>query len=863
MISTITLDTYKQQIGSGDAFNLSDSFNGRVGDEQVPLVVQFKERGVAQQFQDGLVPFLTGFVGSLNENNQVTAETGEAVSYVGTSDDIVGLGRVKMNIPGTMFPQEGYFYGFLGLQNADGKRVTTFNVWFHVYNGNPDMFVNKAPFRSELQKLLDSAQQAVTATNSEYKDEFQAEFDKIASLSSDASNHLTEMISQLDILQDKIKSSDIATNTQLEQAMANLNANLMTQLDMRPTNTEVVNMIKRGFTSFDGGQPHAIASSDVLKTTYPSGHDGVFITIDTGHKWMWGPDGTWVDGGAYQSTEIKDGTVSVQKLSPSARYGYIAAGSPVVIDSVAKTLTLSNVWVIIAGTEVISNPFSGDVVIKLITDNPSQLAFWITYSKNSKQFEVYGSPDIPDDNVGLGWINIYDSTVTYSLNAASVTVDGVNQTFPQIQHDIYLASEKPFELDLKAKTLEIPDGYKNLFDGQDMIAISNSGTINLDTGASGSYIFYDSINMKFVVVDSVYKASKACFYLGYISWEQIPNINLKLRYTINGYSTQVAAFNRNSYFAEGAPFILDTESKKLTVPQNTYVNFITQYGMKDITSANPDPIDLSNSTNASFLFINQTTLKITSYDFAGFDGEQQANDELFIGWIGWDPLTPSYHLDFPIVFAKTNLNKIDYGMEDGVAFGDSITWSFNPIKWCDIVKRRLRLATMANDGVSGASFAKDDSRTDSAVERVAGIKGDLIIVWFGINDFHVGHKLGIFGDGDQSTVFGAADYVFKTLITNNPTSKIIVLTPMKQHGYNTRPDSFTKNAQGLLQIDYVNAIKQVADYYSLPILDLYAESGISPFIPEQATAYLRDGLHPNQAGEYRVANKIVDFINAH
>ena len=149
MISTITLDTYKQQIGSGDAFNLSDSFNGRVGDEQVPLVVQFKERGLAQQFKDGLVPFLTGFVGSLDENDQVTAETGDAVSYVGTSDDIVGLGRVKMNLPGTMFPQEGYFYGFLGLQNADGKRVTTFNVWFHVYNGNPDMFVNKAPFRTE------------------------------------------------------------------------------------------------------------------------------------------------------------------------------------------------------------------------------------------------------------------------------------------------------------------------------------------------------------------------------------------------------------------------------------------------------------------------------------------------------------------------------------------------------------------------------------------------------------------------------------------------------------------------------------------------------------------------------------------
>ena len=169
MISTITLDTYKQQIGSGDAFNLSDSFNGRVGDEQVPLVVQFQERGMAQQFQDGLVPFMSGFVGSLDENDQVTAETGEAVSYVGTSDDVVGLGRVKMNLPGTMFPQEGTFYGFMGLQNTDGKRITTFSVWFHVYNGNPDMYVNKAPFRSELQKLLDAAQTLVNTEGKQFK----------------------------------------------------------------------------------------------------------------------------------------------------------------------------------------------------------------------------------------------------------------------------------------------------------------------------------------------------------------------------------------------------------------------------------------------------------------------------------------------------------------------------------------------------------------------------------------------------------------------------------------------------------------------------------------------------------------------
>ncbi|QLQ50966.1 hypothetical protein H0E85_05070 [Lactiplantibacillus plantarum] len=215
MISTITLDTYKQKISSADAFNLSDSFNGRVGDEQVPLVVHFKERGLAQRFQDGLVPFLTGFVGSLDENDQVTAETGEAVSYVGTSDDIVGLGRAKMNLPGTMFPQEGYFYGFLGLQNADGKRVTTFNVWFHVYNGNPDMFVNKAPFRTELQKFLDELQGRIDDADGTLNDWKQ----KVSDLFTKLSNQGVDTQTLLTTLEQQIKADGLLTQGALDKAL--------------------------------------------------------------------------------------------------------------------------------------------------------------------------------------------------------------------------------------------------------------------------------------------------------------------------------------------------------------------------------------------------------------------------------------------------------------------------------------------------------------------------------------------------------------------------------------------------------------------------------------------------------------------
>lgn len=39
-----------------------------------------------------------------------------------------------------------------------------------------------------------------------------------------------------------------------------------------------------------------------LQEAYPSGADGVMVTVDTGHKYFW-QNGTWVDGGVYQVAE--------------------------------------------------------------------------------------------------------------------------------------------------------------------------------------------------------------------------------------------------------------------------------------------------------------------------------------------------------------------------------------------------------------------------------------------------------------------------------------------------------------------------------------------------------------------------------
>ena len=59
---------------------------------------------------------------------------------------------------------------------------------------------------------------------------------------------------------------------------------------------------------------------------------------------------------------------------------------------------------------------------------------------------------------------------------------------------------------------------------------------------------------------------------------------------------------------------------------------------------------------------------------------------------------------------------------------------------------------------------------------------------------------------------------------------------------------------------YVEIIREVAEYYSLPVLDLYANSGIQPKLSVVRERLCPDGIHPNDAGHRIVAEKILAFL---
>ena len=141
---------------------------------------------------------------------------------------------------------------------------------------------------------------------------------------------------------------------------------------------------------------------------------------------------------------------------------------------------------------------------------------------------------------------------------------------------------------------------------------------------------------------------------------------------------------------------------------------------------------------------------------------------------------------------------------------------------------------------------------------------DICIVFGGVNDFSRNVPLGELGSTDVHEFYGALDYLIRTITPRSPQAKLVFMTPCKTSGKHEKdiPASNEANHLGLTQGAYVRAMLEVCDRYSVPVIDLYAQSGISPFLPEHRELYMPDGLHYSPAGYERLAHRIAAGLTA-
>ncbi len=215
-----------------------------------------------------------------------------------------------------------------------------------------------------------------------------------------------------------------------------------------------------------------------------------------------------------------------------------------------------------------------------------------------------------------------------------------------------------------------------------------------------------------------------------------------------------------------------------------------------------------------------------------------------------------------------------------VFLGDSITegacTSGVGYRYWEILASRTGAVCLA-DGRGGSCIARQQhpekhdcwngNIRHHFVSRVDSLDGDadVVVVFGGSNDFGFGDALfGTMTDRTEDTFYGALHQLYSSLIERYPQGRIIVMTPL----HFIEENSFTRSIQfdGVkrehLLIDYVQAIRQVAEYYALPVLDLYAVSGLQPSVQAIRERYMPDGLHPNDAGQKRIAECLENFLRA-
>ena len=135
---------------------------------------------------------------------------------------------------------------------------------------------------------------------------------------------------------------------------------------------------------------------------------------------------------------------------------------------------------------------------------------------------------------------------------------------------------------------------------------------------------------------------------------------------------------------------------------------------------------------------------------------------------------------------------------------------------------------------------------------------DIAVIHYGTNDFTAGHVLKIDNDADHddyNTLCGALRYSIEKLLGAYPKLRIYVSVPCYRFWSDngiTYAETYT-NREGKILPEFVEALRNTAAEYNLPVIDSYYGLGINK---ANADTFLGDGVHHNATGRERFGRYI-------
>ena len=202
--------------------------------------------------------------------------------------------------------------------------------------------------------------------------------------------------------------------------------------------------------------------------------------------------------------------------------------------------------------------------------------------------------------------------------------------------------------------------------------------------------------------------------------------------------------------------------------------------------------------------------------------------------------------------------------------GDSIT-EFNntaSVNWVNNITNWLSIGSFTNGGMSGTGIKRTYSTHANWYNELDSYSDDydLILIMGDMNDWSHGtdfneNNIGEFGDNTLDTFYGTMKLYLEKILDKYPKAKIgwITSTPRNQQIGSTS-DYLHGNSSIFSTAN--NIIKEMCKNYSIPVLELYNEASLYPWLSDNNEEYFanEDGVHPNNAGHLIISYKILDFI---
>ncbi len=222
--------------------------------------------------------------------------------------------------------------------------------------------------------------------------------------------------------------------------------------------------------------------------------------------------------------------------------------------------------------------------------------------------------------------------------------------------------------------------------------------------------------------------------------------------------------------------------------------------------------------------------------------------------------------------------------------GDSITDPNQPAaskKYWSYLEDWLSIEPLVY-GVSGRQWT-DIPRQASLLKSEHGDDFDAIIIFIGTNDYNKGVPLGewFYESKEEvmvavsepkhmverkmrhpvmtdSTFRGRINIALDTLKRMFPEKQIVLLTPIHRSNFfandtNWQPKESYQNRCGEYLSEYVKAVKEAAEVWAVPVIDLGSLSGLFPLHEEHLIYFNNENdlLHPNNLGHQRMAQTLM------